>query len=157
MLIDTSTIDLTYDDVNDTISGEVKLNSITNNMLSGNIDASKIDGGIVSNGEFNQLNGVTSNIQQQLDGKESVGVANTLMTNHIAASDPHQQYALDSDLTSKIDISQKGVANGVGIHNIHLPYSNIFLISAGSCFLAANAISALFDINIDILVSPFNS
>lgn len=113
MVTDTTTIDLTYDDVNDQITAQVKDNSIDNSKITSGIDASKIGGGTVNNTEFSQLDGVSSNIQTQINGKENVGVANTLLNAHVAASDPHVQYALDSDLTSKIDISQKGVANGV--------------------------------------------
>lgn len=43
--------------------------SITNAMLAGSIDAAKINTGVVSNTEFNYLDGVTSAIQTQLDGK----------------------------------------------------------------------------------------
>lgn len=113
MLTDTPTIDMTYDDANDTISAEVKSNSITNAMLAGNIDASKIDGGIVSNGEFNQLNGVTGNIQTQLDGKEPLGTANTLMTQHINAVDPHTQYTTTSEAAAAAPVQSVAGKTGV--------------------------------------------
>lgn len=113
MLTDTPTIDMTYDDANDTISAEVKSNSITNAMLAGNIDASKIDGGIISNGEFNQLNGVTGNIQTQLDGKELLGTANTLMTQHINAVDPHTQYTTTSEAAAAAPVQSVAGKTGV--------------------------------------------
>jgi hypothetical protein len=43
--------------------------SITNNKVSSGIDASKIGDGSVSNTEFQRLNGLTGDIQTQLDAK----------------------------------------------------------------------------------------
>lgn len=42
---------------------------VTNTMLAGSIDAAKLNTGVVSNTEFNFLDGVTSAIQTQLDSK----------------------------------------------------------------------------------------
>jgi hypothetical protein len=89
MLLDTATIDLTYDDVNDQISAIVKDNSISNSKLTTGIDAAKIADGSVSNTEFQYINSVTSNVQTQINNKENTGVAASLIT------------------------AQKGVANGI--------------------------------------------
>ncbi len=44
-------------------------------------------------------------LQTALDGKEAVGVAATALAAHVAAGDPHPNYALDSDLTSKANLA----------------------------------------------------
>lgn len=49
--------------------------SIGNSQLTSGIDAAKISSGSVSNTEFDYLNGVTSNLQTQLDNKSSTGFA----------------------------------------------------------------------------------
>jgi len=49
--------------------------SIGNSQLTSGIDAAKISSGSVSNTEFDYLDGVTSNIQTQLDDKVSKGFA----------------------------------------------------------------------------------
>lgn len=49
--------------------------SIGNSQLTSGIDAAKISSGSVSNTEFDYLNGVTSNLQTQLDNKASTGFA----------------------------------------------------------------------------------
>jgi len=49
--------------------------SIGNSQLTSGIDAAKISSGSVSNTEFDYLNGVTSNLQTQLDSKSSTGFA----------------------------------------------------------------------------------
>lgn len=67
MLLDTSTIDLNYDDPNAQISATVKDSSITNTKIAAGVDATKISSGIVSNTEFNYLDGLTSNIQSQIN------------------------------------------------------------------------------------------
>lgn len=55
---------------NKTISGASNtITNIGNASLSSGIDAAKIGGGLVSNSEFGHLDGVSSNIQTQLNGK----------------------------------------------------------------------------------------
>jgi len=49
--------------------------TIGNSQLTSGIDAAKISSGSVSNTEFDYLNGVTSNLQTQLDNKASTGFA----------------------------------------------------------------------------------
>ena len=49
--------------------------SIGNSQLTSGIDAAKISSGSVSNTEFDYLNGVTSNLQTQLNNKASTGFA----------------------------------------------------------------------------------
>ena len=140
MVTDTNTIDLTYDDANDTLSGEVKDNSITNLKLIGGIDAAKIASGTVNNTEFSYLDGVTSNIQTQLNNKEPAnsniqshisntsnphnttaaqvgadptGTASGLMTSHINAVDPHPQYTTVAEASAAAPIQSVAGKTGV--------------------------------------------
>ena len=76
ILTDSSTIDFTYDDVANTITAIVIDGSITNAKLATGIDVAKIADGSVSNAEFQYLDGVTSSIQTQLDGKASTTLNN---------------------------------------------------------------------------------
>ncbi|HUM43813.1 MAG TPA: hypothetical protein PKI14_12770 [Fervidobacterium sp.] len=70
-LLDTATVDLTYDDALNQISADVVLGSLDNSHIAvaAAIDATKIGSGLVDNTEFGYLNGVTSAIQTQLNGK----------------------------------------------------------------------------------------
>src|SRR3990172_7612171 len=52
------------------------------------IDAAKIADGTVSNAKFQLLDGVTSGIQSQLDGKQATGNYITALTGDVAASGP---------------------------------------------------------------------
>jgi hypothetical protein len=61
ILTDTTTVDLIYNDFSDTITADVK----------DGLPATKIATGIVSNAEFERLDGVTAPIQTQLDSKVS--------------------------------------------------------------------------------------
>jgi hypothetical protein len=72
-LTDSSTIDLTYNDGANTISAIVIDGSLTDAKIASGaaIDATKIANGIVSNTEFQHLDGVTSAIQTQLNNKLS--------------------------------------------------------------------------------------
>jgi hypothetical protein len=71
------------------VSSTIASGVITNTMISGSaaIDASKIADGSVSSTEFQYLNSVTSNVQDQLDGKQP----------------------LDSDLTAIAALSSTGI------------------------------------------------
>lgn len=73
---DTSTIDLTF--VADTLSADIVTGSILDAMINAAaaINATKIADGSVSNTEFQYLNGVSSAIQTQLDGKASTTLNN---------------------------------------------------------------------------------
>ena len=77
---------------------------ITSAMLAGSIDAAKIDGGLVSNAEFNTLDGINtvSSIQSQIDGKQATitGAATT-----ITGSDLTVSRALASDASGKVAVS----------------------------------------------------
>lgn len=79
ILVDTSTVDFTYNDASNQITADVKDGSITDAKVATGIDATKISGGLVTNTEFGYLDGVTSAIQTQIDGK-----ANTIHT-HVAS------------------------------------------------------------------------
>jgi len=54
-------------------TGKVQDAAITNAKVATDIDAAKLSAGIVSNTEFDYLNGVTSAIQTQLNGKQASG------------------------------------------------------------------------------------
>jgi hypothetical protein len=59
-----------------------------NIKASAGIDAEKLADGSVSNTEFQTLNGVTSNIQTQLDGKQPTGLYLTALTGDVVAAGP---------------------------------------------------------------------
>jgi hypothetical protein len=69
ILVDSATIDFTYDDGTPSITASVIDASITNAKIATGVDAAKIADGSVSNAEFQYLDGVTSSIQTQLNGK----------------------------------------------------------------------------------------
>lgn len=58
----------------------IKAAGVTNNEVATGIDAVKIGDGSVSNAEFQRLDGVTSGIQGQLDGKASTALSNLAST-----------------------------------------------------------------------------
>ena len=102
---------------NKTIDADGTGNSITNiedaNIkASAAIDASKIADGSVSNAEFQRLDGVTSDIQTQLDGKQASGSYITASSTDTLTNKTLQDYAeTDADLTSAVDLAID-LANG---------------------------------------------
>jgi hypothetical protein len=74
ILTDTATIDLTYNDATPSITADVIDGSISNVKIASGVDAVKIADGSVSNTEFQYLDGVTSSIQTQLNGKQAAGI-----------------------------------------------------------------------------------
>jgi hypothetical protein len=68
-LTDTATINFSYDDLANQITANVNNSSITDSLLATGINADKIGAGTVSNTEFEYLDGATSSIQTQLNGK----------------------------------------------------------------------------------------
>ena len=75
---------------------------VNNDKIATGIDAAKLGDGTVSNTEFQTLNGVTSAIQTQLDGKQATitGAATTIDTEDLTAS-----RALVSDGSGKVAVS----------------------------------------------------
>ena len=75
---------------------------ITNSLLAGSIDSTKISSGLVSNTEFDYLNGVTSSIQTQISSKEATitGAATT-----ITSADLTIDRAVVSNGSGKIGVS----------------------------------------------------
>lgn len=73
ILVDTATIDLTYNDFSTSITAAVKANSLTDNEIATGaaINATKIGTGVVDNTELSYLDGAASNIQTQLNSKVS--------------------------------------------------------------------------------------
>jgi hypothetical protein len=67
-----------------------------------NINAAKLGTGVVDNTEFNYLNGVTSNIQTQLDAKQATitGGASTITSSNLTVS-----RALESNGSGKVAVS----------------------------------------------------
>lgn len=71
MMVDSSTIDFTYNPIGGTWTADVMVNSLTDahiNTLAG-IDATKIADGSVTNTEFQYISGLTSDAQTQLNSK----------------------------------------------------------------------------------------
>ena len=77
LLTDSSVIDFIYDDTGGTLTATVKPLSIADSMVASGIDATKIGTGAVSNAEFAFLDGVSSAIQTQIDGKSGTGHTHT--------------------------------------------------------------------------------
>lgn len=77
ILVDSSTIDFTYDDAAPTITAIVIDGSISNIKVAAGIDAAKIGNGSVSNTEYQYLDGVTSAIQTQFAAKQDTLVSGT--------------------------------------------------------------------------------
>lgn len=78
------------------------------------IDATKIGGGTISNTEFGYLNGVTSNIQTQLDGKQSTLTGLTASVTELNYTDGVTspiQTQLDALSTDKIPYSETSTAS----------------------------------------------
>lgn len=101
-LANTATVNLTYNDAGNSVSAAVNDGSITNAKIAVGLDAAKIDGGLVSNTEFNYLDGVSAPIQTQLDGKQATitGAATTILTSNLTAN-----RAVVSDVNGKIAAS----------------------------------------------------
>lgn len=78
------------------------------------LDASKIDGGGVTNTEFSYLANVTSDIQTQLDGKQPTGNYITALTGDVTASGPGSVVATLADsgviagTYSQVTVDSKG-------------------------------------------------
>lgn len=85
ILVDSATIDFTYDDGTPSITAIVIDGSITNTKVASGIDAVKIADGSVTNAEFQYLGGVTSDIQTQLNGKVSAQAGDIPLTSFAAA------------------------------------------------------------------------
>lgn len=96
ILVDSSTIDLTYNDGTPSITAAVVAGSIGNTELGTGLDASKIGSGGVSSAEFDFLAGVTSDIQTQFSGK-----ANTVHT-HVASDVTDFSEAVDDRVSALI-------------------------------------------------------
>lgn len=78
ILTDSSKIDFTYNDATPSISATIVAGSLVDADISASaaIDAIKIANGSVSNTEFQYLDGVTSSIQTQLNGKANTNLGN---------------------------------------------------------------------------------
>ena len=106
ILADTSSISFSYNDGAPSIAASVRSSGITDVMISGGIDATKIGSGSVSSTEFGYLDGVTSSLQVQLDSK----YASANPSGYISAASVASGYQpLDADLTSLAAASSSGI------------------------------------------------
>lgn len=97
ILADTSSISFSYNDGTPSIAASVRSSGITDVMISGGIDATKIGSGSVSSTQFGYLNGVTSSLQTQLDSKYDSANPSGYLTSSVASA---TYQPLDSDLTT---------------------------------------------------------
>ncbi len=79
ILVDTATIDFTYNDATPSITADVINGSITDAKIATGIDAAKLADGSVSNTEFQFINSVTSNVQTQLNNKQPLDATLTAL------------------------------------------------------------------------------
>lgn len=80
---------------------------ITDDMLTTGINANKIDGGQISNTEFGYLNGVTSNIQTQINAKLTANAAIT------GATKTKITYDANGLVTAGADIEASDLPTGI--------------------------------------------
>lgn len=142
---DTATVDLTNTSGN--LSADIVAGSITNALVSPTaaIDASKIADGSVSNAEFRRLDGVTSGIQGQIDGK--VAKAGDSMTGNLTFAggfgieSTSAASTLNVGTTSNTDTLNLGtgahtntvnIATGAGITTINIGGSGDTVAIAGT-------------------------
>ena len=80
-----------------------------------NINAAKLGTGVVDNTEFNYLNGVTSNIQTQLDAKQATitGGATTITSSDLTASRALTSNASGKVAVSSVTSTELGYVSGV--------------------------------------------
>jgi hypothetical protein len=107
---------------------------ITNTMISGSaaIDASKIADGSVSSTEFQYLSSVTSNVQDQLDGKQ----------------------ALDSDLTALAGLSTTGLIVRTGAGSAA---TRTLVAGTGISLSNADGVAGDITINSTVTVNSFKA
>jgi hypothetical protein len=79
ILTDTATIDLVYNDGANTITANVVAGSIGNTELGTGIDVSQFADGSVSDTEFQFINSLSSNAQDQLDNKQPLDATLTAL------------------------------------------------------------------------------
>lgn len=137
-LTDSSKIDFTYNDAGNTITATIVSASLDNADISPTaaIDATKIANGSVDNTEFQYLNGLTSAIQSQLNGKQDLDATLTAL----AAYNNNglvTQTAADT-FTGRSIIAGSGIAvtNGNGVSGNPSVAVDINSLSANT--LAAN-------------------
>jgi hypothetical protein len=80
-----------------------------------NINADKLGTGVVDNTEFNYLNGVTSNIQTQLDAKQATitGGASTITSSNLTASRALESNGSGKVAASSVTSTELGYLSGV--------------------------------------------
>lgn len=128
ILVDTTTIDFTYDDTGNTISADLKDNAVTtvkilnsavtDAKIAAGVDAAKIGSGSVSNTEFGYLDGVTSAIQTQIDLKESIVNVNAGLALKVAKAGDTMTGQL---IVPSVQINGTGGAGYVGFVQQSLP------------------------------------
>lgn len=116
VLTNTSTVAWSYNPTTHAISADVVDSSITNAKLAGSINATKISSGLVSNSEFDTLDGINTgtSIQAQLNGKEPtiVGAATTITSDNLTASRALASNALGKVVVSAVTDTELGYLSG---------------------------------------------
>lgn len=88
-------------------------NTVGNSDIDSNVDAVKIANGSVSNTEFQYLDGVTSAIQTQLNGKQATGNYITALTGDVTAAGPGSVAAtIANNAVTTAKINNAAVSNG---------------------------------------------
>lgn len=82
--------------------------AVTNTKVASGIDATKIADGTVDNAEFQRLNGVTSNIQTQLDGKLSSAIATAITTTKTTPIDADELVLIDTEAADEPKLTTVG-------------------------------------------------
>jgi hypothetical protein len=90
-----------------------------------NINAAKLGTGVVDNTEFNYLNGVTSNIQTQLDAKQATitGGASTITSSNLTVSRALESNGSGKVAASSVTSTELGYLSGV-TSDIQTQFSN---------------------------------
>lgn len=138
ILTNTTTINSTYNDVSNTISSFVNALSITNAELAAGLNAAKISSGIVSNTEFDYLDGLTSNIQAQINSVTGSGI--TSLTGDVTATGPG---------ASAATVVSVGTSSAANVHTAELAANAATNVNTPSTIVKRNASG-------DILVSHVN-
>jgi nitrogen fixation protein len=70
-----------------------------------------------------------------ITGKEDVGVAQDIMDDHLAAANPHPQYALDSDLSGYVPYTGATTDVDLGTHNLTADHIALNVNPSGAGFV----------------------
>lgn len=104
MATSSSKVSLSYNDGLNTLTPDIVAGSLVNADISASaaIDATKIADGTVTSAEFQYLGGVTSDIQNQINGKQATGNYVTALTGDVTASGPGSVAATLATVNSNV-------------------------------------------------------